>query len=97
MASAVEKERFDNSSNDEKIVDGTIAREHVDPNSDIADPDAGLSEEERVAAVSSYIITNIYVLISTAGPQASMETGPEAHSMVVLPLSHLLPRSDEYW
>ena len=52
MASALEKERFDASSNDEKHVDGARRTEDVDPNSDIADPDAGLSEEERAAAVS---------------------------------------------
>jgi hypothetical protein len=54
MASALEKERFDASSNDEKIINGPLGTEHVDPNSDIADPDAGLSEEERAAAVCLY-------------------------------------------
>ncbi|KAF2684684.1 MFS general substrate transporter [Lentithecium fluviatile CBS 122367] len=50
MASAVEKDRFDNSDNDEKIGTGVLGRENIDPSSDIADPDAGLSEEERAAA-----------------------------------------------
>ena len=51
MASALEKERFDASSNDEKLAEGARGIDHVDPNSDVADPDAGLSEEERAAAV----------------------------------------------
>jgi hypothetical protein len=98
MASAVEKDRFDNSSNDEKIVNGTLGREQIDPDSDIADPDAGLSEEERAAAVRAYSIgPQVFMLINSVGSQAVMETRLEAYPVAFFPLPHLLLGQDQHW
>lgn len=52
MASAIDHEKHrDSSSLDGKIDGHGIHQEVVGPVNDLPDPDAGLSEEERVAAV----------------------------------------------
>jgi hypothetical protein len=52
MASAIDHEKHRDSSSLEGKIDGHgVHREVVNPLSDLPDPDAGLSEEERAAAV----------------------------------------------
>jgi hypothetical protein len=99
MASAREKERFDASSNDEKAAEGARGIETVnDPNSDVADPDAGLSEEERAAAVYHPVeFGQLHRLTSIAGSQAALEARREAHSVAVVSVSDFVPRPDEHW
>jgi hypothetical protein len=98
MASAREKERFDASSNDEKAAEGARGIETVDdPNSDVADPDAGLSEEERATAVCYRVdVGQLHKLTRTAGSQAALEARCQAHSLAVVFVSHIVPRPDEH-
>merc|ERR1711915_1160947 len=72
---AVEMERVSSSDLDAEKAHAT---EHAERLSELADPDAGKSPEERAAIV---------------GPQADEESRPVAYSMAVLALPPVLPRS----
>lgn len=57
MATAIDHEKHDNrdsSSLERKIEHDGTHQEVINPLNDLADPDAGLSEEERAAAVGLY-------------------------------------------
>lgn len=51
MASALEREKEREISDEEKIAENGVEREHLQTLDDIPDPDAGLSAEERAAHV----------------------------------------------
>jgi hypothetical protein len=95
MASALEKGKPMDVSDDEKITDQ--GQEYVPPANELADPDAGLSEEERAAHVRMVIPENsLPSADNNTGPQTPLETRHQAHTMAVFLVSDLLPGSDQH-
>jgi hypothetical protein len=66
---------------------------------DIPDPDAGLSAEERAAAVySPFTFLSIHPkLTAETGQNTPLETRPQTHPMALVPLFDFLPRQNEHW
>ena len=99
MASAVDYGKHgDSLSLDGKVDEHGIQQEVVNPLVDIPDPDAGLSEEERAAAVRVTLRTRAAVLtaLRTRSSFAS-STSNSSHGCPSSTLSVSLPLADVRW
>ena len=99
MASAIEKP-LDRSSEEKTIGDKHFeTAKHVHTIENLPDPDAGLSEEERLDHVRStpLLPPHISFLTKIPGQKAPPQARLQAHPLALLPVPNLLPRPHKHW